>query len=323
MLKAAPALSRLAAVPGRASADDIEWVTPIDRTRWFFCETLTPLYYTAVYHELPPDCRRRYNQLTGMLTSEVIGLLETEFLNAALQALESHRGHDTELRAAVARFGDDECRHAEIWARLSRLSEPHWYATTSRHLVRFPWYAAVLSRFIARHPIAFPVVFWIQLVQEERSVEFSRRCMRMPADLIEPRYAAAYAAHIQDEVRHVQIDRHLIERFYGNRSIAVRRLTARLLRGIIRSLLLTPVRSTARVVETLASEHPELTPIVPRILRELRGLDVNDEYHEMMYSRRTTPVTFSLFDRFEEFRQMTRVLRAYRPQATGSGRAIG
>lgn len=308
-----PSLDRFVAAPESAAADGIDWQTPIDRSRWYFCETLTPLYYTRVYDELAPEHRRRYNQLTGMLASEVIALLETEFLNAALQAVESAREQDPALRAAVVRFRDDERRHADIWRKLNRLSEPEWYETDRRRLVRIPRAAGLLARVVARHPVAFPVVFWIQLVQEERSVEISRRCMRMPADRIESRYAAAFAAHIHDEVRHVQVDRHLIDRFYSGRSAVTRRITARLFRTILRSLLLTPVNSTARVVDVLASEHPDLTPLVPRIRAELRGLETSDDYHQMMYSRRTTPIAFGLFDEFAEFHQMRHVLRAYEP----------
>ena len=306
-------LDRLLAAPPVPGADAIDWQTPVDRSRWFFCETLTPLYYTPVYGELGAEHRRRYNQLTGMLASELIALLETEFLHAALSAVEAGGLTDPALHAAVVRFRDDERRHAEIWRRLNRLSEPEWYETASRRLVRVPAPAAALSRLMARHPVWFPVVFWIQLVQEERSVEISRRCMRMPADRIEPRYAAAFAAHIQDEVRHVQIDRYLIDSFYRPRSTVIRRTTARLFRAITRSLLLTPVNSTVRVAELLSSEYPELRPLLPRIRRQLRALETDDAYHQMMYSRRTTPIAFGLFDEYEEFHQMRHVLRAYEP----------
>lgn len=320
MTRNAPAasLDRLAAAPA-AAVPRIDWQTPIDRTRWYICETLTPLYYTAVYHELSLEQRRRYNQLSGMLTSEVIALLETEFLHAALRAVETSGQEDPALHAAVVRFRDDEQRHAEVWARLNRLSEPEWYADATRQLVRMPPWATMLSRLLARHPVACPVVFWIQLLQEERSVEISRRCMRMPEERIEPRYRAALASHIQDEARHVQIDRHLIDRFYGPRSAMIRRITGRVFRWIVGSLLLTPVRSTMRVVEVLASEDADLRPLLPRIRLELRALGGSTEYHQMMYSRQTTPITFSLFDEYEEFHQMRHVLRSYQPRrATGA-----
>ena len=65
------------------------------------------------------------------------------------------------------------------------------------------------------------------------------------------------------------------------------------------------------------SEYPELAPLLPRMLQELKDLRNSMEYHEMMYSRRSTPMTFALFDEFPEFHQMGSVLRAYAPQPAG------
>ena len=312
-------LERLAAAPSKPAEDGIDWRTPIDRSRWFFCETLTPLYYTSVYRDLGVEHKRRYNQLTAMMANEIIAFMETEFLGAALTAVESRgdRWQPSDLHAAVRRFRDDERRHAHIWRNLNRLSEPAWYGSADRRLMNIPHGALLAARLIARHPVAFPVVFWVQLVQEERSLEISRRCMRVSPQVMEPRYAAAYGAHLPDEARHVQIDRHLIEHFYRPRSVAVRRASALLFRTVVGMLLVTPVHSTARVVRVLATEYPDLAPLVPRMLRELRDLRSSIEYHEMMYSRHTTPVTFALFDEFPEFHQMRAVLRAYEPRPSG------
>jgi hypothetical protein len=311
----ATALERLAGAPARSGGDGIDWRTPIDRSRWFFCETLTPLYYTSVYASLDVEHRRRYNQLTAMMANEIIAFMETEFLVTVLTAVESRHAdrQPPDLHAAVRRFRDDERRHADIWHNLNRLSEPDWYASANHRFVSLPRGALAAARLVARRPVAFPVVFWLQLVQEERSLEISRRCMRLSPQLMEPRYAAAYGAHLPDEARHVQIDRHLIEHFYRPRSRAVRRTTALLFKAIVGTLLVAPVHSTTRVVRVLAEEYPELAPLVPRMLRELHALPRSVEYHEMMYSRRTTPVTFALFDEFREFHQMRAVLPGYVP----------
>ncbi len=85
-------LERLAAAPSRTGEDGIDWRTPIDRSRWFFCETLTPLYYTACTGISALEHRRRYNQLTAMMANEIIAFMETEFLVAALSAVESRHG---------------------------------------------------------------------------------------------------------------------------------------------------------------------------------------------------------------------------------------
>jgi len=308
-------LQRLAAAPVRPREGEIDWDTPIDRSRWFFCETLTPLYYAPVYRDLGLEHKRRYNQLTAMMANEIIALMESEFLVATLTAvtsdLDAQRSGD--LRAAVMRFAEDERRHADIWWNLNRLSEPRWYDRTKWHLIKIPRGVLSAARFVARHPTAFPLVFWLQLVQEERSLEISRRCMRLPASSIESRYLAAYGAHLPDEARHVQIDRYLIERYYSGRSAFVRQTSARLMKTIVRTLLLTPVHSTARVVRILAAEYPELAPLVPGMLRELEAVGRNLDYQQMMYSRDTTPVTFALFDQYPELHSMREVLLAYEP----------
>ena len=307
-------LDRLAAQRDSLAYETIDWSTSIDRSRWFVCETQTPLFYTRLYDSLTAGQRLRYNQLTGMLSNELIALLETELLTAALHAIESSGTPDAELVAAVHRFRHDEKRHAEMWRRLNRLSEPAWYATRDRYLARVPSSAIALARALARRPAWFPVVLWIQLAQEERSIDMSRRSLALPANHLEPRYRAAHQAHVQDEVRHVQVDWHLIGRFYDRRSKAIRLATARLFRFFVGSVLLMPVYSTTRVIRALAGEFPELQAQVPRMLAELRGLQSDDRYHEMMYSRRTTPITFSLLDRFEEFRDVGKTLRGYQPK---------
>ena len=153
----------------------------------------------------------------------------------------------------------------------------------------------------------------MQLTQEEHSIEISRRCLRMPAGALEPRYAAVYGEHLRDEVRHVQVDCHLIERFYAAQSLTARRMTAMVFRWVLANLFLRPARSSVRVIEVLASEYHELRPLVPRMVRELRALVADEAYNQMMYSRQTTPLTFELFDAFPEFHSMSRVLRAYTP----------
>jgi hypothetical protein len=306
-------LDRLESSPIRPRLEDVDWHTPIDRSRLFFCETLTPLYYTASYARLSPEHRRRYNQLTGMLSNELTLRLETTFVDSALNAVTRHPAIDSELTFAVQRFRDDETQHAESWRRLNRLSEPDWYRTDGPRLVRVSPIIDRMARALARVPDLCPLVFWIQLAQEEHSIEISRRCLRMPPDVLEPRYAAVYGEHLRDEVRHVQIDCHLIERFYGAQSLTARRVTARIFRWILANLFLRPARSAVRIVEVLASEHRELRPQLPQMVRELRALTTNDGYQQMMYSRQTTPLTFELFDAFPEFHSMSRVLSAYSP----------
>jgi hypothetical protein len=67
-------------------------------------------------------------------------------------------------------------------------------------------------------------------------------------------------------------------------------------------------------VSRLVIENPELRPLHAVMRRQLDDVGHNPIYHQMMYSRESTPITFSLFDRFPEFHTMHRVLHSYQPQ---------
>jgi hypothetical protein len=171
---------------------------------------------------------------------------------------------------------------------------------------------------LARQPRAVPAVLWIQLLQEERSIDISRRLLRMPADAIEPRYAAVYREHLRDEVRHVQLDARLIAHVHARQSRAGRRWTAAFLRWAVRHFFLRPSRSANRLLALLVEEFPELAPQAGAIRRELRAVAADDRYHAMMYSRASTPISFGLFDTHPELHSMRTVLRAYTPRIAGS-----
>jgi hypothetical protein len=302
-------------------AADFDFATPIDRTRWFVCPTLTPLYYAPIYDQIESHHQRRYNQFTALSFSELIGFFETTFAASVLATLATARREfvDRELSECLEGFIAEERQHTEWWRQLNRLSEPELYARKDRAIIRLPAAAKWLLRQLTKHPDQFPFVFWVMLALEERSLEISRRCMRMPAEAIEPRYLAVYRIHMAHEVRHVQIDWHLIDRFYAHRPGAVRRLNAKLFRAAVRRFFLPPTRSARRVVERLVCEFPELAPLRFAMKRQLRDVGRDPKYQEMMYSRESTPITFSLFDRFSEFHAMSRVLHSYRPQPFREG----
>jgi hypothetical protein len=296
------------------SLDQIDFDSPIQRDKFFLCPTLTPLYYTPSYRTLSPAQAVRYNQITGMCFSELIGLFEESLASTALQSLtrRSPAEMPPDLLHGLRNFMDEEAKHCEMWRRLNRLSEPEWYRGTDRYIIRIPALAHLALRLMARRPRLFPAVIWVMLALEEHSMEISRRCARTNVPL-EPRYAMAYRLHMEEEVRHVQIDWHLLERFYRDCPRALRAVNARLFRLIMGTFFLRPVNSARHVVDLLVRGFPELSPRRNTMVRELRGLDRDEEYQRMMYSRTATPITFALFDGLPEFRGMGRVMRQYTP----------
>jgi hypothetical protein len=303
----------------RSASDEpafqFDFLTPIERSCWFVCPTLTPLYYAPVYHDLDVRHQLRYNQLTALSFSELISFFETSFASSVLVALARCDGNrdDSDLARCLESFVEEERRHTEWWQNLNRLSEPEIYRKSDRVIIRISPAIESMLRQLTNRPVLFPLVFWVMLALEERSLEISRRCLRMSADQIEPRYQAIYRAHLAHESRHVQIDWHLIDRYFAASSAAVRRLNATLFRLAIQRYFLPPTRTAMRVLDRLMVEFKELQSVRSEMRRQLVRVGDDPAYHEMMYSRKSTPVTFSLFDRFSEFHAMRHVLHSYVP----------
>jgi hypothetical protein len=220
----------------RAPSDSLPSGGPVDRSRLFVCPTVTPLFHTASFASLDPAQALRYNQIAGLSFNELIAFFERSFAPTVLAAL---RGRvDPALAACLDRFLEEERGHSEMFERLNRLSAPEWYGRTDTHVVRVPPLLRRLLRFVTERPAVFPAVLWLMLAMEEHSVEVSRRCARLAPERAEPQWAAVYKAHLEDEVRHVQIDWHLVERVYERRPALVRRADALVLRAVLRRFFL-------------------------------------------------------------------------------------
>ena len=304
-------LNRLAADHAAlAAAHPLRFDTPIDASRWFVCPTLTPLYYTKSYSRLSREQALRYNQIMGMAHNEVIAFFETRFAGNVLGTLAKakRKGSPAGLAECLGNFIREEASHTEMFRRLNRLSEPRWYAQQDFHVLCIPPAVQRLLNYVTRHPRTFPMVIWIMLIMEERSLEISRRYAHMDKAKVEPHYAAVYRNHLHDEVRHVQIDWHLLECFYEGRASPLRELNAALVRLFVYGFFFTPARATVRAVDLLVGEFPELAELYPQMVLELKALRHDEDYRRMMYSQEVNPLTFALFDYFPEFDAMKRAM---------------
>jgi len=282
---------------------------PVDHTRLFTCPSLAPLTYTPVFPTLTPPQQRRYNQLVGLFQNELICFFEQEVGARVLHALLRLSGRmSPELILSLRQFLEEERQHTNVFRRLNRLAESHWYEKTDYHILRAPIQLMALIRQVTSQTILAPMFLWFMLLMEERSLMMSRHYAAMDPDLVDAQFLAVYLAHAEDEVRHVQLDWHLLERFYLGQAPWLRRLNARLLEALMIGLFLKPKRANVRLVDLLVAEFPDLRPVRPRLVHATRGLVDNPGYRQMMYSAEATPISRALFDLLPEFAGLRRRL---------------
>lgn len=136
----------------------------------------------------------------------------------------------------------------------------------------------------------------------------SRRYAQMDPATLDAQFAQTYRAHAEDEARHVQLDWHLLDRFYQGRPFWLRRVNATMLHGFIVGFFLKPRRANIRLIQLLIEEFPELQSMRHSLIRAVGDLATNAGYRRMMYSPDSTPIAWALFDRLPEFASLRRRL---------------
>ncbi len=275
----------------------------VDRSKRFLPESLTPLAHTPVYAVLSPAVRLRYNQLFASAYHEQFIFLESMLAGPILPALMQRFADEPALVARLERFQAEERLHSWWFHRLNQASAPALYGENRHFFVSSPPLAQRLFDFCARHPATFPFVLWLAMIIEERTLPASREIIR-EASTLEPYYVALHRLHAADEAGHVSCDAEVIRRLWPALSPAGRMLNRGLFVTLLREFFQAPKRAGWNVVRQLALEHPEITPLLPRIRREIHALAGRADYLGTLYSRAREPRTFALADRFRELRRL-------------------
>lgn len=279
-----------------------------DRPRRCIAEEFTPLFHTREYAALPDAARWRYNQLHALYFNEQVAFFEQEMLSPVLRAL--GKIAPPPLAESVRIFHAEEQRHTAMFRALNRESAPEFYARDDYFFVRVNRPALALLHAVSRRPRVFPCIVWLALLQEERSLFYSKGCLAR-AHEIESRFVAAHRAHLADEVGHVRWDEEVLDWLWPRTGRALRAVNARLLAWMLGEFFLLPKRSGARVVAQLAREFPRLDAAA--LCSAMRGLKNNAAYLRSLYSREVTPRSFARFDALPEFASLARALPGYRP----------
>ena len=281
----------------------------IDFTRRFMAEEFTPLFHTREYRALPDAVRLRYNQLHALYFNEQVAFFEQEMLGPALLALQRCE-LPAELSSGLKIFFGEEELHTAMFRALNRRFAPELYADDAYFFIRVarPW--RVLLGEMARRPRMFPLLVWLALLQEERSLHFSKGCLAQAWEL-EPHFVAAHRMHLRDEMGHIGWDEELLDWLWPQTGPALRSMNVRLLRWMLGEFFLLPKRSGRRVVEQLVREFPQINAAA--LFRGMRELKTNTAYLNTLYSREITPRAFARFDAHPEFALLAQTLPGYIP----------
>lgn len=286
-------------------------IGPIDFTKRFIPERLTPLYHTPAYARLSPGQRLRYNQLHAAYFNEQTIFFESAMAQYILRGFLQRRLPEG-LAAGLRTFIAEESEHSQMFRALNRNGWPERYARGDFHFIRLPAWASVCLRQSVRRPGFFPFFLWVLLIQEERAL-FGAKEFLDGADDLEPNFVAAQRRHLADEMEHIQWDEELLDWVWPRTSERLRRINARFFAWMMGEYFTTPKRSGLRVVAELVQIFPELKTLWPDLRDQMLRLSEHREFNLLSYSRTVTPRAFARFDRWPEFGTLGKVLVGYGP----------
>ena len=165
----------------------------------------------------------------------------------------------------------------------------------------YPWFREQ-NLFVpfASNVHGFPVVFWLAIAIEDKSLEVSRRCMKLGVENLERRFVDVYRAHFVEENGHITTDSRVLEFFHKSLSTRKRHRVAGWFKYFLNTFMFTPGNAAKKTVVELINEFEDLKPLRSKMLSELASLKHCQEFRDMMYSRKSTPNLYRLFDLYPE-----------------------
>ncbi|MEZ0277452.1 MAG: diiron oxygenase, partial [Roseimicrobium sp.] len=258
----------------------------------FVPESLTPLAFTTVYPTLTATQRRRYNQLHGLYFLEQLVFFE-QIMGRPTLAWLARNSPTPALRSEAEHFIAEEDAHSSWFRGLLREIEPVHYASRDFRLLQISSTARSLMKLPGRAVRFFPALLWMQLIFEERALQFGRAFVASGTAL-DPRFLTVHRQHLADEPAHIRRDILFLEWLWPATPGWLRRINARLLLWLLREFFLLPKRSGWRVVQTWLEEFPELQKRRDEIQQAMTDLEKNEAYLLTLYPKASFPKTRQL-----------------------------
>lgn len=295
----------------------------VDKSRPFLPEAQTQLYHTQAYRLLDRAQRIRYNQLFALRVNEYIMMLERDFVEPVLDSLRGRiaRLGPPGLLEALDTMRDEESLHYEAFAALNRQCEPEAYRTSEYCFMQLKPYERLTLRVMHAGARWLPFALWIIVAMEEHSIGLAtsmRRAGETALGPLDPHFVAVHREHAKDEARHIHIDVHLIRVCLQGLPASWRRVNARLFMAFMRDMTAPKANGTGmRVVRRLIREFPRLACHEAEFAAGLVALRDDMAFQRSLFTRRSNPLAFDLYDQEPAFADLGAVIRGYeRPART-------
>lgn len=297
--------------------DDIPWHLGVDQTKYWGPESMGHLWYCPSYALLNDEEKLYYNQVHGTWIAEQFIFLEDLLLVVGFRSLlrRMERKIPANFKRAIEVFCEEEKKHTEMFDRLLKLANPEIYGK-KRFAMQL---LGRVERALLDVSMAYPEIFvwwvWKALLAEERTLDVYRKYKSAPdAERVDPLFYAVHKFHAKDEMRHFQIDHHLLELLWDPAPSWKRWFNRAVFMRVVRSFT-RPRRTVALAARRLVDRFPRLEPHRAQIVQEITSVETRPEWLKAFWSRDSLPLSFACFDRYPELHALSAEMPLYTPPA--------
>ena len=294
--------------------DGLAWARGVDPSKKWCPDVLTHLYYCPSYKLLTAEEKLHYNQLFAMGVCEQFLLLEDILLVRGMRRIVDAAGKKLshEMRAGLENLIEEERKHGEMFRRLLKASAPDLYADRDLAIYELPRRDQKLVDFFLWGTPLFVSWVFVAMIFEEKSIDFYRKYLAAEKnEELDPLYREVHRAHAQEEVRHVQIDHHLVEIFWDGAPGWKQKLNHHVFYWIMKGFA-RPERTVRRMLSLLEERHPRLAEHRETLVGEALAVAADPVWQRASYSRAAQPLTFQIFDRYPDFQLLESIFPQYR-----------
>lgn len=272
--------------------------------RPFLPDECTHLVHTPHYANLTEQQQLAYNQLFGLRINEQFIMFEEMLIVRLVPRVINHPTfrHDRKMTDALDQLLQEEKIHTRMFADFNRQVKPDLYLQRQFRFVQLTWLEHALLNVCTQWPGLLPGLMWLMLALEELTTALSEAIIQhKDVQRLDNQYIKLHKLHLQDEKRHVGIDRHIVQGIVETSPAWQQGYNAYFFRQVFSSII-RPQRSTLQVIHELVHEFNELEPAKQEMLESVRKLDPTIAFPGNLVTPNQLPVTFRLLDRYPAYK---------------------
>ena len=280
--------------------DDLPWHLGVDHSLKWMPDSLNPLTYLPSYNKLPKDEQLKLGQYYATGICEKFIFFESSLCISLEVLLSKPKKLPKRILPLMEIFCEEEAKHSAMFKKLQNEALPEKYKGEEQYFINQGVGYWLSNNLIFKNPEFFIFWLWLGAYFEEKTVVFSQEYIKHRKSL-DPLFYQIHRFHLQDEARHVEIDRHFFKAFYDKSSNLKKKMAFKMFNRTLKSIEI-PIRTVGKIFHEIQNDmQVQDVKLYDQLFKEMDLLNENEEYKRTLFGKKRFPVFHSILEDNPDF----------------------